>query len=276
MTAPHTKSGLAKIGDAQIYYQLAGIGDPLIMIHAGVADNRQWQHEFETFSSQFQVLRYDMRGYGKSEPVAGQFTHLQDFIALIDHLGINQPAVLMGCSMGGGLALEFALMHPSKVKALILVGSGPTGLKLDLPTPSKFELAEKAFNDGDLDLAAELETQIWFDGIGRTPEQTNPQMRQLAYQMNHLALSNEVKNLAERLPDNEVPSAGRLPELEMPVLLIVGEYDIPYIHHAADYMVKKIPTVRLVNIEDAAHLPNMDQPDKFRRILENFLGSLTS
>jgi pimeloyl-ACP methyl ester carboxylesterase len=275
MSTPQIKSGFAKSGNAKIYYQLAGIGQPLIMIHAGVADSRQWENEFAAFSKHLQVLRYDMRAYGKSTPVPGGFTHLQDLTALIDQLGISLPVIIMGCSMGGGLAMDFALMYPSKVKALIMVASGPSGLELDLPRLSKFDLVELAFNEGDLDLVAELETQIWFDGTGRTPDQVNPAMRQLAFDMNRLALSHEIKQLAERLPDAEVPAVGRLSELLIPVQVIVGAHDIPYMQAAADYMAEKIPSVRVEIMADAAHLPNMDHPDQFRRMVGEFLDQLT-
>ncbi len=275
MSTSKIKSGLAKIGDAKIYYQLAGAGQPIIMIHAGVADSRQWDNEFTAFSKHFHVLSYDMRGYGKSAPVPGGFTHIQDLTTLIDHLGISLPVIIMGCSMGGGLALDFALMYPSKVKALIMVASGPSGLELDLPRPAKFALVKLAYNEGNLDQVAELETQIWFDGTGRTPDQVNPAMRQLAFDMNRLALSHESKELGERLPDAEVAAVGRLNQLLIPVLVIVGVHDIPYIQAAADYMVEKIRSVRVEVIADAAHLPNMDHPDTFHRIVSKFLKQVT-
>jgi len=275
LSSPQINSGHAKIGAAQIYYQLAGTGQPLIMIHAGVADSRQWNNEFSAFSRNFQVLSYDMRAYGKSAPVPGDFTHIQDLTALIDHLGISLPVIIMGCSMGGGLALDFALMYPSKVKALIMVASGPSGLELDLPTPSKFDLVELAYNEGNLDQVAELETQIWFDGTGRTPDQVNPAMRQLAFDMNRLALSHERVQLGERLPDAEVAAVGRLNELRIPVLVIVGVHDIPYMQVAAEYMAANIASVRVEIMADAAHLPNMDHPDHFRRIVSEFLDQVT-
>ena len=89
-----------QVGEAKIYYEVAGTGTPIIMIHAGVADNRQWNHEFWFFSQRYKVIRYDMRGYGKSEPVEGVFSHLGDLTALIEGLKIDQPLLLMGCSMG--------------------------------------------------------------------------------------------------------------------------------------------------------------------------------
>jgi 3-oxoadipate enol-lactonase len=115
--------------------------------------------------------------------VNGEFSHMSDLVSFLDTLGVHEPIVVIGCSMGGGLALDFALTFPSRAKALVLVDSGPSGLELDVPTPSKFTDAEKAFESGDLDLLAEIETQIWFDGTGRTPEQVNPTMRKLLYEL---------------------------------------------------------------------------------------------
>ena len=264
-------NSFAPIGNAKLYYEIGGDGQPFVMIHAGVADSRQWNNEFADFSKRFRVLRYDLRGYGKSEPVDAEFSHLGDLTSLLDHLGIQEPIAVMGCSMGGGLAMNFALTHPSRVRALILVDSGPPGLKLDIPASSKFEQVEKAFDAGDLDLAAELETQIWFDGTGRTPAQVNPEMRKLLYEMNRIALAHEVKNLGKRLPDTQVPAVERLSELKIPVLVIVGTQDTAYMLAAADYMVKNIPSARKVVIQDAAHLPNMEHPQEFQRILDAFL-----
>lgn len=273
MSQDQSQSGFVSIDNAKLYYEVAGAGTPLVMVHAGVADSRQWDSEFTYFSQSNQVIRYDMRGYGKSEPVDGEFSHMSDLVSLLDTLGVHEPIVIMGCSMGGGLAMDFALSHPSRVQALVMVDSAPSGLELDVPTPAKFAEAEKAFESGDLDLLAEIETQIWFDGMGRTPEQVNAAMRKLLYEMNRLALSHEVKGLGKRLPNAETPAFDRLERLGMPVLIIVGLHDMPYILAAADYMKEKIKSADKITIEDAAHLPNMDQPQEFQNIVEQFLSS---
>jgi pimeloyl-ACP methyl ester carboxylesterase len=274
---PKTKvsSGLISVNNARLYYEIAGEGEPFVMIHAGVADNRQWNNEFDYYTNQYRVLRYDMRGYGRSEPVEGEFNHLSDMKALLDEFDILQPAILMGCSMGGGIAMDFALANPSRSKALIMVGSGPNGLSLDVPTPAKFAEAEKAYEAGDLERLCELETQIWFDGEGRTPEQVDPVMRKLAYEMNLIALKHEAKHLGKRQPNTKFLAARRLNKLMIPVLVIVGMHDLPYIRAAADVMVETIPYAKKVLFENAAHLPNMDQPDEFRKIVDVFLERVT-
>lgn len=267
-------SGFAENGNARIYFEIAGKGVPFVMIHAGVADSRQWDNEFEHYASRFCVLRYDMRGYGRSEPVDGEYSHLRDLVGLLDHLDLDQPLILMGCSMGGGVAMNFALEHQSLVRALIMVDSGPPGLKLDLPSPPLVAEVEKAFDEGDLDRVVELETRLWFDGPGREPSQVDRSMRRLASEMNRTALTHEIKGLGKRQPDTEVDAVERLDQLEVPVLVVVGEYDTPYMLASADYMVERIHSARKVVLDDAAHLPNMDHPDVFQSAVDGFLADL--
>lgn len=273
MTTHQVKSGFVNNGSARLYYETAGSGSPFAMIHAGVADNRLWNNEFAYFANSHRVLRHDMRGYGKSEPVDGEFNHMADLVAVLDALEFHEPLIMMGCSMGGGLAMDFALTHPSRVKALIMVCSAPSGLELDVPTPAKFAEAEKAFEAGDLDLVCELETQIWFDGMDRTPEQVNQEMRKLLFEMNRKALAYEATNLGKRLPNTETLAFDYLADLKIPVLVIVGAQDNPFIQGAADYMAENIASAKKVKMEDAAHLPNMDHPEEFQRIVTDFLSN---
>lgn len=268
----NNKSGLANVNGAQLYYEIAGIGEIFVMIHAGVADSRQWDSEFHYFAQQYRVIRYDMRGYGKSEPVDGEFSHLADLTALLDHLEVQQSVILMGCSMGGGLAMDFVLSHPTRSKALIMVDAGLDGLELDIPIPAKFDEAEKAYNEQDWDLLAEIETQIWFDGLNRTPDQVDQTARQLVYEMNRIALAHEVKGLGKRLPNIQPSAAQRLHELKLPVLIIVGAHDIPYMLAAADHMAEYITGAEKTVIENAAHLPNMENHPEFQRIISTFLS----
>lgn len=270
-----TVEGYADILGARIYYEVSGQGQPLIMIHAGVADSRQWNGEFARFSDRFRVVRYDLRGFGKSEPVDADYRHIQDLEALLAFLEIKAPVVLMGCSMGGGLAMDYALANPGKVKALIMVDSGPSGLKLDVPPHPKADEAEAAYEAGDLDLVAELETQIWFDGMGRKPGEVDPQMRALALEMDRQDLAHDAKQLGKRLPDAETPAAGRLQELKIPVLIVVGEHDIPFIQAAADFMQDHLASAKSVAIPDAAHLPNMDHPGLFQDEVLAFLNDIS-
>jgi pimeloyl-ACP methyl ester carboxylesterase len=108
-----------------------------------------------------------------------RFGNQEQVVIVLDSLEFHEPLVLMGCSMGGGMAMDFVLTYPERVRALIMVDSGPSGLELDVPESPKHKEAEQAFEAGDLERVAELETQIWFDGLGRTPEQVDQPMRKL-------------------------------------------------------------------------------------------------
>lgn len=274
MSGIRSECGMAPSGDARIYYEVAGEGRAFVMIHAGVADSRQWNNEFAHFADQFRVVRYDMRGYGKSAPVEGEFRHIDDLAAVLDHLGVDRPAVVMGCSIGGGLAMDFALAQPDRVGALIMVGSAPSGLVLDVVESPLIEEAEKAWEARDLDRLVELEARMFFDGMGRASEQVDQSMRQLMLEMDRHALGQQARGLGKRLADAEVPAAVRLDALHVPLLIIAGEHDEPYTHAAADYMIEHVPGARKVMIQDAAHLPNMDQPRVFRHIVTTFLNDV--
>ena len=272
MTA--TESGFADVNGVRLYYELAGNGTAFVMIHAGIADCRMWDNEFESFATSHRVLRFDMRGYGRSLPVKGAFNIQDDLEALLSTLKIRTPVILMGCSIGAGLAIDFALDQPDMVAALILVGGGPQGLEIEAEEPDAlFAQSEAAFRAGELDRVAELDMQIWFNGMGRSSCDVDPVARQKACEMARLVAEHEHKAIGEHVrKPSERAAAERLQELTMPVLIVVGEHDLPYLKLAADYMTNKMPAATTVLIPDAAHLPNMEHPDLFRRAILDFLG----
>ena len=267
-------SGYVEINGARLYYELAGSGIPFVMIHAGIADSRMWDHEFSAFVTSHRVLRFDMRGYGRSLPVDGAFNIQDDLEALLSTLQIRAPMILMGCSIGAGLAIDLALEQPDKVAALILVSGGPQGLEFEAEEPDAlFAQSEAAFRAGELDRVAELDMQIWFDGIGRSSRDVDPVARLKAFEMARLVAEHEHKAIGEHVrKPSKRPAAERLQELTMPALIVVGEYDLPYLKLAADFMADKMPSAKTVHIPDAAHLPNMERPDLFRRAILDFLG----
>ena len=269
-----TSTGFAPSNGTRIYFETAGApgAAPFVMIHAGVADSRQWNNEFAYYAKRHRVVRYDLRGYGRSEPVAGEFTHIADLEAVLAQAEVEPPMILMGCSMGGGLAMDYALAHPSDVAALIMVGSGPAGLALDVPVDPRFADVQRAIEARDAERLIELEVQIWFDGVGRTSDQVDSAMRALAYDMNRIAIGHATKELGTRKPDSAKPAGQRLGELTLPVAVIVGEHDVEYLHAAAAYMTARLPNVEKTVMKGAAHLPNMDDPAEFARIVDAFLA----
>src|SRR5260221_9539684 len=113
-------SGFADSGDSRIHYETAGAGPALVFVHAGVSDRRMWDPQFETFAADYQVIRFDLRGFGKSKITDGAYSNRADLSRVLDTLGVKK-AVLVGCSMGGATALDYALEQPEAVRALVLV-----------------------------------------------------------------------------------------------------------------------------------------------------------
>ena len=114
------------INAARIHYEREGAGFPVIFLHAGVADSRMWEAQAGAFTQQFEVVRPDLRGFGQSELPPIPWSPVQDLLGLIDELGLK-PAHLIGCSLGGSVAIDFALDHPDRISKLVLVGSAIGG-----------------------------------------------------------------------------------------------------------------------------------------------------
>lgn len=270
------ETGFVEVNGAKLYFERAGVGHPLIMIHAGIADCRMWDHEFATLADSYQTLRFDMRGYGRSLSVDGAFNIQDDLESLLDALQVPPPYSLMGCSIGGGLALEFALAQPERVSALILLGSDPRGFEGDATWPEAlFAQSSAAFERADVEAVAELDMQIWFDGVGRAPADVDPDVRAKAFEMARLVAQHELSGIGEhKRKAVAVPAAQRLHELTMPALVVIGENDLPYLHQATDFLAEQLPRARKLILPDAAHLPNMEHPALFEARLREFLAAL--
>jgi pimeloyl-ACP methyl ester carboxylesterase len=117
-------SGYAEVNDTRLYYEVTGKGEALILIHGFTLDTRLWDYQFQEFSKHYKVIRYDIRGYGKSSnPSEGkQYANYEDLKQLLDYLNIETAHVL-GLSLGGSIAINFTLEYPQMVSSLILVGT---------------------------------------------------------------------------------------------------------------------------------------------------------
>jgi len=272
MAAGHT--GFAEINGATIYYEVAGEGHPLLMVHAGIANTAMWDDQFDFFAQTYKVVRYDMRGFGQSLPAADDYQRHEDIRALLDFLHIDHTS-LMGCSMGGGACMNFALEYPHRADALIMVGSGPVGFSYDDWSPSPLDEAmEAAYEKGDLERVNEVAVQIFVDGKGRTPDQVDSALRKKVYDMNMIALRNE------KLMGKDVPlptsAAQRIADLHLPVLIIMGDLDEEYIARAADFMATNIPGAQKIVMPGTAHVPNMEFPQEFNAHVQAFLDGLAT
>jgi len=239
-----------------------GEGEPLVLIHGGNLDLRMWDGQFDLLAERFRVVRYDVRGFGQSTPADVEHAAHEDLLALLDHLEIER-AHIVGLSLGGRIAVDFALANPDRVGDLVLAGPGLSGWRFT-PAPWHDKLREAA-RAGDLVAIAEA----WLESDYMAPAMEHPE---LAERLRTITLENDdlwLRDFRERPLDP--PAVERLEDLQAPVLLILGDRDVPDIHRIVELLEQKVPGARKVVVEGAGHMVNMERPEEFNRAVLEFL-----
>jgi pimeloyl-ACP methyl ester carboxylesterase len=268
------KTGFAEIEGARLYYEMAGEGPWLVLVHAGIADLRMWDEQFAVFASHYRVVRYDMRGFGRSPMSPGPFSNRQDLYRLLQSLGIRQ-AHFIGCSMGGMTVTDFAVEHPEMVTSLVLVAAALSGFEMRGEPPAQILELTAARRVGDFKRAADLHVQIWADGFRRGSDLAEASVRERVRQMGLDGLNNQADYLKKTgflmeepfLP----PAINRLDGLAVPTLVMAGDLDDENVLRTADTLVEKLPSAREEIIAGTAHLPSMEKPEQFNRVVLDFL-----
>jgi 3-oxoadipate enol-lactonase len=249
----------------------AGLGPSLLLVHAGIADRRMWDDQVGAFADAgWTVIRPDLPGFGETPPPARPVALWAALRDLLDHLGVDQAAVV-GASLGGRAAVDLALGGPDRVRALVLVGSGLAGHPFQ--EPALFELwdrSEGAIERGDHLEAARVEFDTWVVGMDRDPSAVTPEVRRRVEAMLLAAYAHGEADLEEPDP----PAAVRLGEVAAPALVVVGEHDRPDVHAMADALAGGIPRAERVVLGGAGHLPNMERPREFNRLVLEFLAKV--
>ncbi len=259
----------AEVAGTQIHYEALGEGTAVILIHGGINNLGMWDDQMGPFARRHRVIRYDVRGWGQTADPPGQFSDHDDLRGLLNHLNIAQAA-LVGFSGGGKIALDFALAYPEMVDKLVLVGPGLGGYEFTLAGfADKAEAMRDAYHRGDKEQAAELWTQVWVDGPSRPSVQVDPAVRSRAYDM-ILHTIRMPEGDGER-QEIDPPAIERLADIQAPALVILGENDAPDIHAIAELLMNGLPNSRLVEMDDVAHMLNMERPAEFNRLVLDFL-----
>lgn len=257
-------TGYAEVNNARLYYEMAGEGHPLVFIHGNTLDTRMWDDQFDLFASDHTVIRYDLRGYGRSSlPTPEEsYAHHDDLKALLDNIGISKAHVT-GLSMGGRVATDFTIVYPQIVSSLTLVDSVVHGyvnqffLLNDLVAKAAEEVPSAA-------------NRMWFEHELFAPARQHPQV---------------AKKLAEIIADysgwhwlNKNPwtpldpkSMEQLNKINVKTLVVLGDQDLPDFHNVADILHRNIAGATKKIIKGAGHMSNMEAPKEFNEILKEFL-----
>ncbi|MCH7662728.1 MAG: alpha/beta hydrolase [Chloroflexi bacterium] len=262
--------GYASVNGTEIYYETAGEGEPLMLLHAGIADSRLWDTQFKVFAQEFKVIRYDLRGFGKSVLPASIFTGYGDTFGLLDYFNVER-AYLIGISNGGRVALDFALAYQGRVNKLILAAPSAGGHPPSNAIKQFWQEEGEALQRGDLEAATELNLRLWVDGPSHSPNEVDGDIRKKVYEMQMLAF--QIDEPDDAVEEGLEPRAiGRLEEVKADTLILVGDLDLVEKITLAKKLEKEIPEAQLEIISGAAHMVNKEKPEAFNRLALAFLS----
>ncbi|HEV2371125.1 MAG TPA: alpha/beta hydrolase [Streptosporangiaceae bacterium] len=250
-------------GGGAVFCEVTGDGPSLVLTHDAISHRESWQAQFESLSRSYRVVRWDRRGYGRSDQPRAPYASEDDLARVITSLA-GPPAVLIGCSNGGLLSLLCTLKHPELVAALVLVGPIVSGLGFT----QHFTSRGGRRTSEDLTVAAEIEywssTDPWFVAPANTS--ARERLRALLMANPHNLEPNQHPERAR-----ESPALPRLGQIAVPTLIIVGEHDIADVHAHCGAIEAAIPGARRLVLPSSGHLPHLEVPGEFDRAVLGFL-----
>lgn len=257
-------------------YEAKGRGPAVVFLHSVIADRRSWDREFSVADAGHQWVRYDYRGFGGSSPARAPYDPVADLDALLAHVNAA-PAVVVGSSSGGALAIDYALAHPDRVRGLLLLAPGLSGEFAEPFSPEEkkaFDYDEThsvaiaaSWKQGDRAGAIDGLRQLWCSALAGP-------VRAHWERMVEDNATEIFDRPSQRLARDPPPAAPRLGSIAVPVTLLYGDRDNPSSVPIATRIARQIPGARLVAVRGADHLVNFSQPAAFDQALAELLRSV--
>jgi 3-oxoadipate enol-lactonase len=268
-TSSVTQSGRLPIVGADLYYEITGTGPAVVLVHGFSLDGRMWDDQVVALREVSTVVRYDLRGFGRSSlPTPGvAYSHSVDLLALLDHLGICS-AVLVGLSMGGLVAMHAALVAPERVRGLVLLDSVLDGVVWDRASAQAMTAAGRAAVMQGVEAAKEL----WLRHPLFVPARRDPRLAaRLAalvdpYSWFHYLQEDPAEPLRPS-PNQELEA------IAAPTTVVVGELDVPCFLTMADVLARRIPGARKVDVPNAGHMVNLEAADVVNALLREAVAT---
>ena len=262
-------TGFVAVSGGRLYYESIGSGPTVVLLHGGNLDCRMWDEQLPILRSHFRVIRYDARGFGRSGPADTVYQAHTDLYALLQQLAVGRVS-LVGLSLGGRIAIDFALNHPDMVDKLVLAGPGLSGWRDWSAEDTTWHLTARRAGHARDSIGMAM---AWLTSDYMRPAMEQPQ---LATRLRLMAADNATYWMGlfrhgdlEREADP--PALGRLSAMRAPTLLLVGDRDSPVIRVIVDTLASRIHTSAVVVIRGSGHMVNMERPADFNRVVLHFL-----
>ncbi|WP_259249161.1 alpha/beta fold hydrolase [Achromobacter sp. JUb104] len=246
-------------GGATLFAEAEGSGDPVVFLHAAICDRRMWDVQMSGIAAGNKGIAYDRRGYGKTHAVAEDYSAVADLMAVIDALADGKPVILVGCSQGARVALDAALLHPSRVRGLVLIApTVPGAPEPEFPANVKALMAvlKQAEADGDKDRMNMLKARLFLDGPCEPEGRVAGAARQRFLEMNAAILQSPYGGVSL----DDLPTYGRLNEIRKPALVMWGDCDFPHIQARSRQVATMLANGTGQALSGTAHLPSLDLP----------------
>jgi len=253
------------------WHDIHGHGPVVVLVHAGIADSRMWEPQVRSFSDSHTVVRLDLPGFGNSPIETNPVNYRGAVAEVLDAAGVERAAIV-GTSFGGMVALDFALDSPERVSALVLVGAGTDDHDYSEEMQAFDEAEEAALERGDLEAAVNANLEFWLAGPRRTLDDVDPKVSELVAEMQRRAFAQAEGHDDLRALRLDPPASQRLGEVRIPTLVVTGDEDVEDILVMGDRLARDIPGAERATIAGAAHLPNLEQPEKFDGLVLGFLA----
>jgi pimeloyl-ACP methyl ester carboxylesterase len=248
-----------------LYYSISGKGRPIVFIHGWAASHQFWKNQIQEFQDSYRILAYDLRGHGDSnKPKTGYqvSNHITDLAALLAREKISHP-VLIGHSLGGMIALQYALEYPSSPSALVLVGTNPH----PVPTMKRsiqFSLLSWIISISRSRAAKFTRTQIFAPDV-------DPALVEWVNQDSLRTPTHVIRQTLKAVKGFNVIE--RLSEIECPTCIINGEYETAVDSETVSQMLQLMPQAEFVSIPGSGHNVMLEKADAFNEALASFLRS---
>jgi pimeloyl-ACP methyl ester carboxylesterase len=257
-------------GRAVLAVEAVGAGDPIVFLHAGICDRRMWRAQLDGVGVGSKAIAYDRRGFGGTRAEPEEFSAVADLMAVIDAVAEGVPAILVGCSEGGRIALDAALRHPASVRGLVLISPSVSGAPEAIHRPEiQGVMAELKYAQqrGELDRVNAIKARLFLDGPLAPEGRVTGEARRRFLDMNGMALRSSP--IGANLDAS--PAYPRLGEISVPSLVMCGDLEFPHIQERCRHMAMTMTNGAHHALTGTAHLPSLDQPAEITNLLVQFI-----